>query len=394
MKTYTSLILALLLIYSCDIKQKDYKAANDFIKIFNDSDTEKDYYPTGIAQTEDNGYLIVTGVKNQSSINEYPTTEYFKTNELGEIEWVKTSEYLAPASGTFAHMEEAGFIAMDGKNNAILFKINLENGDIIDQVDLDMKMPLACYNNNNDLAILGYNYIDLQTKLKTFSLSDFNNTTTSTFSIGQYASKDVQPHMNKTGDQFPFLIGEWIDEGNPSFFSICLSNESLRVVFLDGLTNKSKGDIFSQGTKASISSFLHKDDNKFAYTRYYKGDCYITLDSAINTSVSQQFNATGTILPELTYNAKVYSNKLITDRDTSMVFISTTNRNSVIVYQYKMNEEEPVNKFEIGFDEKIEICTATETVDMGYAVLVRIYVSGQYPRPMIIKLPPEKFKIE
>ena len=79
------ILSAAILISGCEVDQKDIQPKNEFIKIYNHPDQEIAYHPAGVVQLSDGGYLILSGVKVDTSIIEYPHANLIKTNSLGEV---------------------------------------------------------------------------------------------------------------------------------------------------------------------------------------------------------------------------------------------------------------------------------------------------------------------
>ena len=281
---------------------------------------------------------------------------------------------------------------MDGGNNGYLVLIDLSNGNEIDRIALGQTMPIAFSHDDQKIAVLGYDYINRASTFFLYSTDNFQLVNQSSMNVNDDVRPLIQGHMNRSGTQFPFFIGRWENEGDKGYFVNCFDNYTLRVDFFNSNGNRTSGSIYSFQIEAALSSLIYKQQNVFSFTRYYQGENYVVPAIEVNTSISQNFNdITGFPLPELTSQAKVYSN-IISDSDTTLVFTSNTNKNSIQFYKFKLNEEELSDQFEIPFDVKTELGGAIVTDDLGMAILARVFVLGKYPRPAIIKVPPEKFK--
>ncbi len=393
---YFLLLLSPFLCIRCELNQKDYDPEGDFIKIYNDSDVDKKYYPAGIKQVDDGGYLVVSGVKYEEDDSELPLTEVFKTNSLGRLEWRTSFEDLrAPANGLIHTAQFSGFIAMAGNElNGYLITLDLETGNETNRFDLDIKFPLAFYQSETSIAVLGYNSDDRTSDFNVYDASNLNLQHSTSLNINKDVEISILEHLNKLGDQLPFFIGEWTEGGKQAYFANCYDNYSLRLVLFNSGHNKDK-DVFVYQDNGAISSFLFKGENSYALTLFYNDDNFLHPDTSLNSAGSQQFNKTmGLPLPELTPKAKVYANQHFNGNDSTLVFISSTNKNSIHVYQFEYNGDKLIRQFEMGFEDDISISSAVQTKDMGYAVLARIFVTGKYPRPVILKIPPHKFRDE
>jgi hypothetical protein len=160
----------MLFIGGCELDQKDFEPQDEFVKIYNDPDESIIWYPVGIIQTTDKGFLIVNALKTDTAIVEYPTTAVIKVNQFGELQHTSRSEWLSPAPGFIHAGNGFAFTAMDAQNNAYLNYVNEQTGEITDNVDLGFTMPLAC---NTDslcrIIILGYNYVERSSVVALYS---------------------------------------------------------------------------------------------------------------------------------------------------------------------------------------------------------------------------------
>jgi hypothetical protein len=203
--------------------------------------------------------------------------------------------------------------------------------------------------------------------------------------------------MNKTGDQFPFFIGEYTTDASQGYYLSCFYNYTLRTVFLDISSLNHSGDIFSFQTDEAISSVIHKSGSLFGFTGYYEGINYIVPETEVDVSSSQSIkDFEAKQLYELTYKAPVVSTSIAKDGVSYALFISQTNANSIVIYQYDMESDSLINTIHRTFDQRVEVADVIQTEDKGIAVLAGIHLLGKYRRPVLFKeaadlfFPPEK----
>jgi hypothetical protein len=397
MKPQFKIYFVFLLLSACEINQKDIKPEDQFIKIYNNQNENLSYFPVSVIQTSDGGYLILNGVKNDSSLFEYPSATLIKTNPIGEIEWTTETAWLAPA-GLIKLGESYSFIAMDKQNDANRINIDISNGNIGGNTELGLKMPLVARTNDaNQFIVLAYNYVD---RTSVIAMFDQNTTlvNSSELNINTDMVAQIQAHMNKTGSELPFFIGDWANENQSGYFVNCLANYTLRNVFFDKNIEPTGGDIYSFQARDALSSLVNKENNTFAMTRYYGGNNYISTNIEVDPNTSQNFNDYNQKqLYELVPEAKVVSKNIIKDDKNYIIFASTTNSNSVVLYQYSMGdsegEEEAIYAEYIDFSDKIEVRDILQDEnDGGIILLLQHYFTGKYKRPVLIKIPLDKFK--
>lgn len=394
MKQYILLTIIFIGFSACEINQKDLKPEDEFVKIYNDPDENLAWYPVAICQTSDKGFLIVNAVKSDTAVIEYPTATIIKVNAIGEVVNTVTTSWLAPAQGIFTTDNGFGFVAMDNLNNANLITVNSDNGEIESEVDLDLTMPLACitsFQGNN--VVLGYNYVSRNSIIALFNSSGglINKTE---LNVNEDMMAQLQYHMNRTGTELPFFIGEWKNESIGGYFVNCLANYTLRTVFLDENISSVGGDIFSFQDRDALSSLINIENNTFSFTRFYGGNNYISLNVEVDPTSSQNFNdLVQNKLSDLVPDARVVSKKVLFENKEYILFASSTNSNSMVLYLYDtIATEEPVHTEYFDFENKIEIVDMIQDEnDEGIVVLGRIYLTGRYLRPIVVKFKKEEF---
>lgn len=397
MKPRNLVFLLVILTISCEINQKDIKPEDQFIKIYNDQNESLSYFPISVIQTEDGGYLLLNGVKNDSSLYEYPSATIIKTSPTGVTEWTTETAWLAPA-GLIKTGSTYSFIAMDLQNNINKINVDISNGNIIDNNELNLTMPLAAKTNDaNQFIILSYNYVNRTSVIALFD-KDANLINLSELNVNTDMVAQINAHMNKTGSELPFFIGEWKNEVQKGYFVNCLANYTLRTVFFDKNLNTTGGDIYSFQARDALSSLVNKENNIFAMTRYYGGNNYISTNIEVDPYSSQNFNEySQNQIFELIPEAKVISRNITKDNIEYILLASTTNSNSVVLYQYAISVgegyDEAIHTEYIDFSDKIEVRDIIQNDDDGgIIVLAQHYFTGKYKRPVLIKIPLNKFK--
>ena len=392
MRKYLILILVFVG-FSCDINQKEIKPEDEFLKIFNHQDEQLKFFPQSVTEIENSGYLVLSGVKSDSSDNEFPTSYIFSTDQQGELNWVNENNYLAPEGLLINNGSSVSYAAMDNQLNAIMVDIELGEGQMIGQKSLEMKMPLCFYKSSSgNILGLGFDFVNRVSRISLYN-SSFDMIRTANLNINTDLQNLVQKHLNKSGKQYPFFIGEYSLNSGNGYFVNCFSNYTLRTVFLDEAGNLLNGNIYSFQTDAAISSLVQKRENMYALTRYYDGNNYLIPDIEVETGLSQNFNSEKAIsLFELKQEASVRSMKIKKGDRESVLFASQSNSNSLLLYQYDLETDERLSIYEQNFNDRIEVCDMIQAKDEGIVVLGQIFVSGKFPRPFLIKVPAREFK--
>ena len=96
-------------------------------------------------------------------------------------------------------------------------------------------------------------------------------------------------------------------------------------------------------------------------------------------------------LYELTYRAEVIAKDLMLDTASYCLFVSQTNDNSLVIYQYEHGSELLINTLYREFDQRVVVNDVIQTADKGIAILGGIYILGKYQRPFLVKMTQDPF---
>ncbi len=388
-----SLLLLAGILSSCELNQKNISPTDNFVKIYNHPDENLAFFAESVLQLPD-GYLILSGLKNYNdNLNEYPTTSLIKTNALGEVIWSNETDWRAPVANLLTFNGATGFVAMNTSEEAFFIEVNTENGNLSGRALLDLKMPLAAFvNSDGNLVVLSYDYISWSSVISLFSPSLTELNSVSLF-VGDDLVVPVQKHLNKAGTQFPFFIGEWQNESLSGFFINCLSDYTLGVRFFESDGNNTGGWIYSHQIENAVSSLLHKEGDLYGMTRYFNRKNYISPTVEVDVTSLQNFNdSTQNPIPEIVPDAKVEAIRATFDNTDYLLFASTTNSNSIVIYKYSLESDALLKKVEVSFAYNIEVrAIIQDPSDEGIVLLAHHFVTGRYLRPVLIKIPKRDF---
>jgi hypothetical protein len=285
-----------------------------------------------------------------------------------------------------------GFVAMNQNFDAFLVLVDPANGESTAQHDLEMSMPLFAYSDSQDkLVVLGYDFVTRSSWINKYS-SSYQVDQSNKLPVNTDLEYLVQRHLNKTGQDYPFFIGEYSNAPGSGYSVNCFYNYTLRTVFMEMASLGATGDIYSFQTEEGISSVIQKGGNIFGLTSYYEGNNYIMPASELNVNTSANIkDLPADPLYELTYRAEVIPGNLELDTASYTLFASQTNDNSMVIYQYEKDTEVLVNTLYRQFDQRVVVNELIQTADKGIAILGGIYILGKYQRPLLIKLDQESF---
>lgn len=301
-------------------------------------------------------------------------------------------DWLAPSSKLFLTNGSVGFVAMNAQFEAYAVLINPDNGMETAQHALDMTMPLYAFTDDpGNLLVLGYDFVTRSSWISKFN-SSFQLERSNMLPVNTDLEYLVQRHLNKTGQDYPFFIGSYSNESGSAYHVNCFYNYTLRTVFLDGSSLSATGDIYSFQIEEGISSLIHKSGNLFGITSYYEGNNYIMAGAEIDVLSSGNIkDLPADPLYELTYKAAVLAGPLNSSKEDYALFVSQTNDNSLIIYQYDLATDSLISTHTREFDQRVEVRDFIQTEDNGIAILAGIHILGKYQRPLLLKLPETPF---
>lgn len=380
---------------SCDIDQKEVLPEDGFTKIYNHPEETLAYYPESMVELPGGGYVILSAVKDENDEVEYPYTHLVRTTGSGEVSWSLDYDWRAPASKLLLLNGSVGFVAMNQQFEAYLVMVNPSTGEVTGEHDLEMSMPLYAFSDSQgNLLILGYDFVTRSSWISLYN-SNFQLQRSTKLPVNTDLEYLVQRHLNKTGQDYPFFIGQYSNAPGTGYFVNCFYNYTLRTVFLDQSSLGATGDIYSFQTEEGISSVIQKSASRFGLTSYYEGNNYIMPRAEINVNTSSNIkDLPAKALYELTYRAEVIAGNLVLDTASYTLYISQTNDNSLIIFQYEKESDVLVKTLYRDFDQRVVVNEFIQTGDQGIAILGGIYILGKYQRPLLVKLTRESFDPE
>jgi len=388
----TVIAILLLILSGCEINQNEIMPEDGFLKIYNHPDEQLALFPESVVELPEGGYIFISAIKDENAETEYPHTSLVRTSKSGEVTWTMDYDWLAPTSKLILQNGSVGFVAMNQQFDAYVISIDPGNGAETAQHALDMTMPLSAYSDEQgNLVVLGYDFVTRSSWISKYN-SNFQLQRSNKLPVNTDLEYLVQRHLNKTGQDYPFFIGAYSNTSGSGYFVNCFYNYTLRTVFLDVSSLAATGDIYSFQIEEGISSLIQKSGALFGLTSYYEGNNYIMAGTEIDVLSSGNIkDLPAEPLYELTYRAAVMAGSLITDEDQFALYISQTNDNSLVVYQYDLETDSLVNTLTREFDERVEVRDFIQTSDQGIAVLAGIYTLGKYKRPLLLKMDPGQF---
>jgi hypothetical protein len=399
MSTYSIKLLLLFFLAgsiftSCDISQKETKEADLFFKVYNSENVNLHFYPVDVIQTADNGYLILSSIKNDTLYdgNDYPYTNLIKTDELGAFEWtLDIPGALSPVHSMFAINNNVGFVAMNAAFEARVYQLDPTNSASISSQSFDnIRFPVSSYQDSNGDLIVVSEFNGNTNVYKLDNAASSVVASSSTMQIGSASKRNtILNHSNKTGREIPFFISEFSTTDINRGYAISLyENETLRTMFF-GQDLGTLGNKYVFQDFEFISTFTQKNDSSFAFVITQEGRSMLHGHESVDLSSIESYQDLngGEVLREVAdyYPNFKYLNYILGNTERNFI-ASNTNGNDLILFQLSDTSATIAKKQLISFDDEIELRSIIQTKDGGIMVLAKYFLNGKYARPAIRKI--------
>ncbi len=374
--------LILFIAASCDISKNDIVPTNTFTKIYDDDRFEQEYYPLDIIQTADEGFLILSELKNDQSL--YTSVLVLKTDAMGSIitKTEMSSPFVLPVNGWQHIGGSYYFVCMDENSTTAQLVAVSEEGVLSEPIALGgITFPLAVNSDGNQLSILSYDNGNEESVISIATATgQINQQRGYTIGAGVEVEKPLIDHLTRNGDILPFQVGQ-TKEG--LFYFNGFYNYTFSLVFTnfgDDPTGVCQGQL-SRGGISEVSSL---GNDVFGIARFNFGDNYIAPLAAISTnSITSSTDLEGNTFPEMEHKMKV---KLLNvSTESKWLYATTTQAKQVVLYGFNQSDGSILGTSYLGSGNPYTLASVTTTLDGGIAVLAQTSLEGRFRRIAIFK---------
>lgn len=381
----------LLIACGCDIKDNVIEADTSFLKIYDDNLFDGSYIPLDIQQTEDEGYLILSGKRIQES--NFVGIRVLKLDKEGHFlnNLDLEPELVHPTANLLKTEEGYYFFCMNAVNlQGQLVKLD-DEGNIVSIMPLgNIHYPLAAgFADNGKFVLQSYDNGEKQSILSIIGQDGIVGKRIG-FGIGagQEVEQPIMEHFTRTGKQLPFLAGRMADG---MFYLNGFFNYTFSLVFTDLNSATPRGVVQGQQDDGGISALFPMTGNQFALARFNFGDNYVLPQTAIATNaISSSIDLIGFAMPELVPDAKVLIKKVVVNGKNVLLYASNTKNGQILLMGYDELTGVLQGTKYLGYSYPYEIAGFIQTSDEGLAVAALTYAAGRFPRICLFKLSKEE----
>ena len=368
-------------------KKNKFEPEESFIKVYNDKDLHKNYFPLSMQRTSDKGYLILSAYNGWN-------IHLLKTNELGEMLWEYNlpSKYVNAVPNLIQRDGSLFFICMD---NIGLFTYimqvdeNNKKAKAIQEFQ-EIQYPMYVYDNKSEVYIQNYNRITYETGI--FELNSGLDQIQKSGAVHIYTDVEdkIVDHLNYTGKRFPFFINV-TPEKNHIIFS-GFNNYSFSTVFMDADLNFS-GVYNGAAYDGGLNAILPLGGDKFSLARFSFSNLYYNPNATLDPTtidIAESIPAEGKA--ELDPQSPVLIKKVLISDKEYVVYLSSTKSNQLLLNFYIEGSNVLKGSKYLGQSVPLKACDFAKTKDGGLVILTRVTVMGGFNRIATIKLSKEELE--
>src|SRR5690554_850043 len=358
-----------------------FKPEESFIKVYDDKDGNKDYFPLSMQQTSDDGYLILSAYNGWN-------IHLLKTDNVGNLLWEVNlpAKYVNAVPNLIARNGNLYFVCMDAVGLfTYIMQVDESGRQAVEfQAFQQIHYPMYVFDNESEVYIQNYERTTYETGI--FELNGNMDLIQKAGSVQVFTDVEdkIVHHMNYTGKRFPFFISV-----TPEKSHIVMSgfnNYSFSTIFLDANLNFS-GVYNGAGFDGGLNALLPLGGNQFSLARFTYSNMYFNPSASLSPTtidIAESIPAHGK--SELDPHSPVLIKQINVDGAEYVVYLATTKSNQLLLNFYlKGSSELEASKY-IGQSVPLKASDFAKTKDEGLMILARTTVMGSFNRIATIKL--------
>ena len=364
-----------------------YKPEESFIKVYNDNNGNKSFFPLSIQRTSDEGYLILSAYNGWN-------IHLLKTDKVGDLLWEfdVPSKYVNAVPNMIERNGSLYFVCMDAVGLFTYIMEVDENGKQAKEVQEFPQILYPTYVFDNESAVYIQNYERTLYKTGVYELNSGMDQILKSGSVEIFTDVEdkIVDHLNYTGKRFPFFISV-TPEKNYIVMS-GFNNYSFSTVFMDanlGFAGVYNGAAYDGG----LNAILPLGGNKFSLARFSFSNLYYNPDATLiptTIDIAESIPAQGKA--ELDPQSPVLIRKISINSRDYVVYLATTKGNQILLNFYEKGSSELKGSKYLGQSVPLIGCDLSKTPDGGLMILARVTVMGSFYRIATIKLNEEELE--
>ncbi len=373
-------LLAFGLVFS-GCKKDKFKPEESFIKVYDDKDGNKNYFPLGIHQTSDEGFVILSAYNGWN-------IHLLKTDSEGNFLWEYNlpSKYVNAVPNLIHRDGKLYFVCMDAVGLFTYVMQVDESGKQAAEYNVfpQIQYPMCVTDNLTAVYIQNYERMSFETGI--FELNAEMNQIQKSGSALIFTDVEdkIVHHMNYTGRRFPFFIS--VTPEKDYIVMSGFNNYSFSTVFMDANLNFA-GVYNGAGYDGGLNAILPLGGNKFSLARFSFSSLYYNPSAGLTPTtidIAESIPAQGKA--ELDPQSTVLIKPLTIDNVDYVAYLATTKSNQLLLSLYQKGGNELIASKYLGQSVPLKACDFSKTLDEGLMILTRVTVMGSFNRIATIKI--------
>lgn len=367
--------------------KKEYKPEDSFIKVYDDSDGSKDYFPLSMQRTNDEGYLILSAYNGWN-------IHIMKTDKTGNMLWESKlpSKYINAVPNLINRNGAIYFVCMDAVGLFTYVMLVDEAAHAANEFQQFQSIKYPLYVADNGTAVYIQNYERSSYRTGIHALNPEMDQVLETGSVPIYTDVEdkVIAHLSFTGKRFPFFVS--VTPENDHVIVSGFNNYSFSTVFMNANLNATgvyNGAAFDGG----LNAILPLGGNKFSLARFSFSNLYFNPSASLDPTtidIAETIPAQGKA--ELDAQSPVLIKNVNIKGVNYVTYLATTKSNQLLLSFYEKGNSTLIGSKYIGQSVPLKAGDFAETADGGLMILTRVTVMGSYNRLATIKLSKEELE--
>lgn len=365
--------------------KKDSKPEDSFIKIYDDQNGNKHFYPLSMAVSGE-GYLVLSAYDGWR-------IHLMKIDKEGEFEWnyELPANYVNAVPNLIQHNGQSYLVCMDAVGLfAYVLKID-ENNHSVSEVSSfpNVLYPTYAYNSGLDIYIQNYNRLSYETGIHRLTTDLTGISQSGSVNIFTDVEERIVNHVTYNGNRIPFFISS-----TPEQNYIVMNgfyNYSFSLIFLNpDLTFA--GVYNGAGFNGGLAAFSPSGSSQFSLARFSYDNLYYNAGTTLTPTaidIAESIPAQG--------QSELDAKKPVLIKDISIkgshykAFLSSTRSNQILLSIYSPGGTLAGKKY-LGKNNPYTVCDFIQTADDGLSILIQAKIMGSFDRIGLIKLSKEQIE--
>ncbi len=380
MKHFVNTIIAAFLIVFLPSCKDDFKAEDGFVKIYDDGQGSKSFFPLSIKKTSDDGYIILSAFDGWNIM-------LMKTDKVGEKLWDYTlpTNYVNAVPNIIEQNGNFYFFCMD-KVGLFTYAMRIdEAGQSATQVHAFnyILYPTYAFGQGNNIYVQNYERLSYRTGIYKIAPSFSDTLSAGSVKIMENIEQRIVDHVSYNGKRMPFFVS--ITPENNVLMN-GFYNYSFSLVFLDAQLNFT-GVYNGSNYNGGFNAAMPLGANQFSIARFAFGNLYYNANAFLNPSdIEIAENVTAQGFSELDADKPVLIRKLQIEGKDYAAFFATTKSNQLLISFFDAQTGALKGKKYIGQNTPYIICDVELTSDKGMMLLIQAKIMGSFNRIATVKL--------